>query len=209
MSKLETKRGLDPVLVLFLGLCPALGATADLRAALGMGAAALLVSVLSSLVLGALRKAIPEKAWVPAVILVCAGFASLTQLLMAAFLPQVSQMLGVYLAVIAVDLLVFSGAEKAREGLGAALKDSLKNGLCFLCCVLVLGAVRELLGSASIFGAPVAFLENYKISLLTQAHGGLVVLALLLAAVQALRGAAPLNAEGVTADAAGLDAKEE
>ena len=102
----ETKKlSFDPLLLLFLGATPALGATADVRGALAMGCAVLLVMLLSALVLLALRRLIPENVRVPAALLVSAGFVSLVQLLMRALLPSLAQMLGLYLAVFALNAL--------------------------------------------------------------------------------------------------------
>ena len=178
---------LNPVTLLFLGAAPALGASTDVRAALGMSAAVLGVLLCSALVLGLLRKLIPEDARLPAALLVVAGLASMAQLLLQAFLPSAFAMLGFYAAVLAVDLLLFGSAENSMEqGLGRGLLNALLSGLCFTVFVLILAALRELFGAASFAGSPVEALKDYKIPLLTQASGGLIVFAVLLAVVNRL-----------------------
>lgn len=100
---------IHPVTVLFLGAVPALAASADVRAALGMSLAVLIVLLGSTLLLGLIRKLIPDEVRLPAAVLTVAGFAAMTQMLLNAFLPNAAAMLGLYLAVLAVDLLTVQG----------------------------------------------------------------------------------------------------
>ena len=174
----------NPVTLLFLGAAPALAASTDVRAALGMSAAVLCVLLCSALVLGLLRKLIPAEAKFGAALLVVAGFASMAQLLLQAFLPSAWAMLGFYAAILGVDLMLFGSAENALdEGLGKGLASALVSGLCFAVFVLILAAIRELFGAASFAGKSVEALRDYKIGTLTQASGGLCVFAILLAVV--------------------------
>ena len=174
----------NPVTLLFLGAAPALAASTDVRAALGMSAAVLCVLLCSALVLGLLRKLIPTEAKFGAALLVVAGFASMAQLLLQAFLPSAWAMLGFYAAILGVDLMLFGSAENALdEGRGKGLASALVSGLCFAVFVLILAAIRELFGAASFAGNPVEALKDYKIGMLTQASGGLCVFAILLAVV--------------------------
>ena len=173
-----------PVTLLFLGAVPALAASADLRAALGMSLAVLAVLLCSTILLGLLRKLIPAEAKLPAAVLTVAGFASMAQLLMGAFLPSVAAMLGLYLAVLAVDLMIFSAAETALdEGFGPALGRAVLTAICFAIFVLVLAALREVFGAASFAGNEIAALKAYRIPLLLQPAGGLILYSILLAVV--------------------------
>ena len=172
----------NPVMLLFLGVAPALAASTDVRAALGMSAAVMGVLLCSALVLGLLRKLIPEEALLPAIVLTVAGFASMAQLLLQALLPGIYEMLGFYLAILAVDLMLFGSAEDAADfGLGKGLLNAMENGFSFAVFVLLLAAVRELFGAASFAGRSVEALANYKIPVLLQASGGLTVFSILLA----------------------------
>ena len=198
----------NPVTLLFLGAVPALAASVDVRAALGMSAAVLGVLLCSALLLGLLRKLIPAEAKLPAALLAVAGFASMAQLLLQALLPSAYQMLGFYAAILGVDLLLFGGAECAQdEGLGKGLLNALFSGLCFAVFVLSLAALRELFGAASFAGAPVEALSDYRIPLLCQPSGGLIVFAVLLAAVNRIFPAQKGFGE-LTGRAAGLAADE-
>lgn len=174
----------NPLLILFLGACPAMAATATVKGALGMGIGVLLVMVLTNLVIGALRKMIPVSAMIPVCVIVSTGFVSILQMLMNAFLPNTYQLLGVYLAVVAVNLVVFGQAEAALNG-GSVL-EAVKTGLWFAVLLVVMGFVREVLGNASVFGVSLDFLANYRISLMSKAPGGFLVASILAGVVSKL-----------------------
>lgn len=195
---------IHPVTLLFLGAVPALAASADVRAALGMSLAVLLVLLCSTLLLGLLRKLIPVEAKLPAAVLTVAGFASMAQLLLNAFLPTAAAMLGLYLAVLAVDLMIFSAAETALdEGLGAALGRAVLTAVCFAVFALILAALREIFGAASFAGHEIAALKAYRIPLLLQSSGGLILYSILLAVVNRIFPAGQAQGE-LTRAAVGL-----
>lgn len=195
---------IHPVTLLFLGAVPALAASADVRAALGMSLAVLLVLLCSTLLLGLLRKLIPSEAKLPAAVLTVAGFASMVQLLLNAFLPTAASMLGLYLAVLAVDLMIFSAAETALdEGLGAAIGRAVVTAVCFAVFVLILAALREIFGAASFAGHEIAALKAYRIPLLLQSSGGLILYSILLAVVNRIFPAGQAQGE-LTRAAVGL-----
>ena len=174
----------NPLLILFLGACPAMAATATVKGALGMGIGVLIVMVLSNLVIGALRKMIPASAMIPVCVVVSTGFVSIVQMLMQAFLPNTYQLLGVYLAVVAVNLVVFGQSEAAANG-GSVL-DAVKTGLWFVVLLAVMGLVREILGNASVFGVSLDFLADYRISLMSKAPGGFLMASILAGVVSKL-----------------------
>ena len=195
---------IHPVTLLFLGAVPALAASADVRAALGMSLAVLAVLLCSTILLGLLRKLIPAEAKLPAAVLTVAGFASMAQLLMGAFLPSAAAMLGLYLAVLAVDLMIFSAAETAfDEGLGAALGRAVLTAVCFAVFALSLAALREIFGAASFAGHEIAALKAYRIPLLLQSSGGLILYSILLAVVNRIFPAGQAQGE-LTRAAVGL-----
>ena len=96
----------NPAMVMLLGLCPAVAATSDVRAALGMSALLLIILVLTAGILSALQKLIPQQATIPAVFLIAAGVTSVIELLAHALFPSVYQLLGIYISVLSVDLLL-------------------------------------------------------------------------------------------------------
>ena len=205
--KLLEAIGANPVLVLFLGACPALALTADVRSALAIGLAVLAVMLLSSLVIGALRKLIPQRARLAAGVLVTAAFASAADMLMNAYLPGTYKMMSLYLALVAVDLLAFGSAENAaKAGLGKGLANALLTGIYFTVVVLVVAAVRELFGAGSFAGNEIAFLKDHAVPLLSQASGGFMILAFAAAVVNKLcRGCCLCQGKGIAFAAAGLD----
>ena len=189
----------NPLLILFLGACPAMAATATVKGALGMGIGVLIVMVLSNLVIGALRKMIPASAMIPVCVVVSTGFVSIVQMLMNALLPEVYQMLGIYLSVAAVDLLIFGTADEScvvRAG---------KNGLRFLVILVVMGLVREVLGNGSVAGFDIPFLADYTIPVMTKAPGGFVVYSFVAAVVSKLHKEPKLEGIGAAWSAAGME----
>ena len=198
----------NPVLLLFLGAAPALAASTSVTAALGMCFAVFCVLLGSSLVLGLLRNLIPAEAKFPAAVIVVAGFASMAQLLLHAFLPSAYAMLGFYAAVLGVDLMLFGSAENTlEEGLGKGLVSALVSGLCFAVFVLILAAVREVFGAASFAGNSLDALKDYRIALLNQPSGGLFVFGILLAVVNKLFPSRE-NAGALTCAAAYLESEK-
>ncbi len=199
--------GANPVLVLFLGACPALALSTDVRSALAIGLAVLAVMLLSSLVIGALAKLIPQGGRLAACVLVTAAFASAADMLMNAYLPGTYKMMGIYLALIAVDLLAFGAAENsAKAGLGKALADAAVTGIYFAVVILVVAALREIFGSGSFAGNEIAFLKDHAVPLLNQASGGFVILAFAAAVVNKLcRGCCLCQGKGLAFSAARLD----
>jgi len=201
--------GANPVLVLLLGACPAMALTTDVRLAAAAGAAALVVMVLTAIVLAALRGLIPQCAYIPTGILVSAAFISAVELLMKAYLPQVSNMLGIYLAVCAVNLLFFGAAENsARAGFGKGVGNAFVTGLYFLVIMVVVALIRELFGAGSIAGAEIAFFKAHTINALAQSSGGFMILAFVAALVKKIVPCCDCEAKGSAFAAAGVSEHE-
>ena len=175
----------NPVLVLVLGTCPTLAQTNSVIAALSMGIAATLVLVCSNVVISALRKIIPETVRIPCYIVVIAGFVTLVQMLMHAYLPELYKMMGVYLALIVVNCIILGRAEMyARKNtvLDSAL-DGLGMGIGFLIALLAMATIREVFGMGTFAGIEIPVLCDYNIPLLTKAPGGFLVYGILIAIV--------------------------
>lgn len=203
--KLLEAIGANPVLVLLLGACPAMALTTDVRAALAIGLATLVVMVLSSVVIAALTKLIPQGARLAACVLVTTAFVSAAEMLMNAYLPSVYSMMGIYLAVCAVNLLVFGAAENAAEtGFGKALVNALITGLVFTAVILVVAAIRELFGYGSFAGNEIAFLKAHAVVTLTQPTGGFMIFAFVAAVVNKLFPGCCCAARGTAFAATGL-----
>lgn len=178
----------NPVLVLVLGTCPTLAQTGSIIAALSMGIAATVVLVCSNIAISALRKVIPDTVRIPCYIVVIAGFVTIVQLLMHAYLPDLYDLMGVYLALIVVNCIILGRAEMyARKNnvIDSAL-DGFGMGIGFLLALLAMATIREVLGAGSFAGIAIPFLKDYTIPILVQAPGGFLVFGILIAVVNAI-----------------------
>ena len=144
----------NPTFVLLLGMCPTLATTTSAVNGLSMGLATLFVLVLSNMAISAIAPVVPDKVHIPVYIVVIATFVTLLQLLMQAYTPAVYETLGLFIPLIVVNCIVLGRAEAfaSRNGIIASAADGLGVGLGFTLALTVLGAVREILGSGSIFG---------------------------------------------------------
>ena len=178
----------NPVLILVLGTCPTLATTANLVSALSMGIAATLVLICSGAVISLLRKLIPDTVRIPCYIVVIAGFVTAVQLLLQAYLPSIYNMLGVYLALIVVNCIILGRAEMfARKNpVWDSVLDGLGMGIGFLVALLLMAAIREVLGAGQFFGVSLPFMDKIKIPILVQAPGGYLVFGLLIALMNKL-----------------------
>ncbi|MBS5852224.1 MAG: electron transport complex subunit E [Staphylococcus sp.] len=175
----------NPVLVLILGTCPTLAMSSNVISALAMGVSATLVLLCSNVVISLLRKVIPDQVRIPSYIVIIAGFVTMVQMLLHAYLPDLYQMLGVYLALIVVNCIILGRAEmyaSKNNVLNSAL-DGLGMGIGFTLALFVIATIREVFGNASFANLEIKFLQNYKIAILTQAPGGFFVYGCMIALV--------------------------
>ena len=144
----------NAVFVLFLGLCPTLGVTTSALNGLGMGLATTYVLLMSNIVVSSIKRFIPDKVRIPSYIVIIASFVTIVELVMQAFLPDLFAALGIFIPLIVVNCLVLGRAEAfaSRNNVITAAIDGMGMGLGFSIALTVLGAVREILGSGSIFG---------------------------------------------------------
>ncbi|MBK7650532.1 MAG: electron transport complex subunit E [Flammeovirgaceae bacterium] len=144
----------NPVFVILLGLCPTLGVTSSAVNGLGMGIATLFVLVMSNSAISLVKNLIPDKVRIPAFIVIIASFVTVVQLLMAAYTPALNEQLGIFIPLIVVNCIVLGRAEAfaSRNTLWASTLDGLGMGIGFTFALTLLGSIRELLGSLSIFG---------------------------------------------------------
>ena len=184
----------NPVFVLVLGTCPTLAVTNNVFGAFGMGIAAMIVLICSNMLISALRKVIPDSVRIPSYIVIIAGFVTIVQMLVQAFLPDLDKMLGVYLPLIVVNCIILGRAEMfaGKNSVGKSALDGVGMGIGFTIALVSMAIVREVLGSASFAGIAIPFLEPYKIAFLSKAPGGLLVYGLLIAVVYVItNGKAP------------------
>ena len=144
----------NPTFVLVLGMCPTLATTTSAMNGLSMGLATLFVLVLSNIAISAIAPLVPDKVHIPVYIVVIATFVTVLQLLMQAFVPSVYATLGLFIPLIVVNCIVLGRAEAfaGKNSVGASALDGIGVGLGFTVSLVVIGLVREILGSGSAFG---------------------------------------------------------
>ena len=178
----------NPVLILILGTCPTLATSTSVVSAFSMGLAATVVLIGSNVVISALRKIIPDTVRIPCYIVIIAAFVTAVQMLLQAYLPDIYDMLGVYLALIVVNCIILGRAEMfARKNsvLDSAI-DGIGMGIGFLVALVLMATVREVLGNGSFAGIEIGFMQAIKIPVLTQAPGGFLVYGILIAVMNKL-----------------------
>jgi electron transport complex protein RnfE len=173
----------NPVFIQLLGLCPALAVTNSAINALAMGAATTFVLVGSSLLVSSLRRWIPKQVRITTFIIVIATFVTVADFSLQALAPGVHKELGAFIALIVVNCLILGRQEAfaSRRAPRAAVDDALGMAGGFSFALLLLGSIREILGSGSLFGVPLfgPNFEPWVIMILPP--GGFLTLGLLLA----------------------------
>ena len=170
----------NPTFVLILGMCPTLGTTTSAINGAGMGIATMFVLIMSNIVISLIKNLIPDKVRIPAFIVVIASFVTVIQLLMEAYVPSLYETLGVFIPLIVVNSIILGRAEafaSKHNVLDSAL-DGLGIGLGFTLSLTVIGAVREILGSGSVFGYK--FIEGDGMIAFVLAPGAFLVLGYLM-----------------------------
>ena len=185
----QFKEGLltnNPVFVQFLGMCSTMAISINIQNGLGMGLAATAVLICSNVVISLLRKVIPAKVRIASYIVIVAGFVTAIDLLMQAYLPDLSESLGVFIPLIVVNCIILARAEafaSKNKVLPSAI-DGLAMGLGFTRALTVMSTVRELLGAGTLAGIQI-MPEGYQPAmLLILPAGGFLTLGCLVAIFQ-------------------------
>ena len=175
----------NPVLVLILGTCPTLAMSNSVTSAVGMGLAAAAVLICSNAVISLLRKFIPDAVRIPCYIVIIAGFVTLVEMFIHAYLPDIYKSLGVYLALITVNCIILGRAEMfaGKNTVGKSILDGIGMGLGFTLALLCMATIREVLGAGTFAGHEIPFMIDHKIEILVKAPGGLMVYGIMIALV--------------------------
>ena len=170
----------NAVFVLFLGLCQTLGVTTSAINGLGMGLATTFVLVMSNLVVSIVKSQIPDKVRIPSFIVIIASFVTMVELLMQAYVPALFEQLGLFIPLIVVNCLVLGRSEAfaSKNGVLSSIIDGLGMGLGFAMALTILGGVREVLGSGSIFGYK--FIQGDGMLVFVLAPGAFIALGYLI-----------------------------
>ena len=178
----------NPTFRLVLGLCPTLAVTTSLENALGMGLAATFVLVCSNALVSALRKAIPDAVHIPCYIVIIATFVTAIDLLMQAYLPALSESLGIFIPLIVVNCIILGRAEAfaCKNGVIDSIADGLGSGIGFTLALSLIAVVREVIGAGSITvwgDIAVKGLNPGTVTMAILPAGGFITLGVLLALI--------------------------
>jgi len=178
----------NPVLILILGTCPTLATTTSVISAFSMGIAATIVLICSNAVISALRKVIPDSVRIPCYIVIIAAFVTAVQMLLQAYLLDIYNMLGVYLALIVVNCIILGRAEMFAKNnkVVDSIFDGIGMGLGFLVALVIIAAIREVFGNGSFAGIEIPFFSYIEIPILTKAPGGFLVYGIVIAVMNKL-----------------------
>ena len=170
----------NPTFVLVLGMCPTLGTTTSAINGAGMGIATMFVLIMSNTVISLIKGLIPDKVRIPAFIVVIASCVTVIQLLMEAYVPALYETLGVFIPLIVVNCIILGRAEAfaSKNNVMDSALDGMGIGLGFTLSLTVIGAVREMSGSGSIFGYK--FIEGDGLIAFVLAPGAFFVLGYLM-----------------------------
>ena len=194
--KKQFKEGLltkNPVLVQLLGMCSTLAITTSLFNGIGMGLAVTVILICSNILISALRKVIPNQIRIAAYITIIAGFVTVVDLSIQAFLPALSQSLGVFIPLIVVNCIVLGRAEAfaSKNGVLASAVDGLCQGIGYTLALITVCVIRELLGSGTFGGGILNGGEGIRIiptpypaMQMVMPVGGFLVLGCVIAASQ-------------------------
>ena len=194
--KKQFKDGLltkNPVLVQMLGMCSTLAISTSLFNGIGMGLAVTLITICSNVMISALRKVIPSQVRIAAYITIIAGFVTVVDLLLKAYIPALSESLGVFIPLIVVNCIVLGRAEgfASKNGVLASAVDGLCQGIGYTVALVLICIIRELLGSGTFGGGLLnggegirIIPEGYPAMYVVMPVGGFLVLGCVLAASQ-------------------------
>ena len=194
--KKQFKEGLltkNPVLVQLLGMCSTLAITTSLFNGIGMGLSVTLILICSNVLISALRKVIPSQIRIAAYIVIIAGFVTMVDLLLQAYLPALSENLGMFIPLIVVNCIILGRAEAfaSKNGVLASAVDGICQGIGYTAALVIMCVIRELLGAGT-FGAGILnggegyriIAEGYPAMMMVMPVGGFLTLGCVVAGFQ-------------------------
>ena len=184
----------NPVLVQLLGMCSTMAITTSFFNGLGMGVAVTIILTLSNVIISAIRKIVPDKIRIAMFIVVIAGFVTMVDLFLQAFVPALAESLGVFIPLIVVNCIILGRAESFsyKNGVVASFFDGVFQGIGYTLVLLAMCIIRELLGAGTFGGGLLGaggkgiqiIPSQFPAGMLTLPVGGFLVLAALIAAMQ-------------------------
>ena len=179
----------NPTFVLLLGMCPTLGTTSSALNGMSMGLATMAVLIVSNFIISCIKSLIPDMVRIPAFIVVIASLVTILQMFIKAYAPEIDKSLSLFIPLIVVNCIILGRAEAfaAKNNPFSSILDGIGMGLGFTIALTLLGAVREILGTGSVFGFT-CFSENYGALVFVLAPGAFIALGYLIAIINKVRG---------------------
>ena len=183
----------NPVLVQVLGMCSTMAITTSFFNGLGMGVAVLVILTLSNIIISAIRKVVPDKIRIAMFIVVIAGFVTMVDLLIQAFVPDLAESLGVFIPLIVVNCIILGRAEAfaAKNGVLASAVDGICQGIGYTITLVIMCVIREFLGNGTFGGGLLnggdgirLLPEGVPAMMMTLPVGGFLTLGVLIAVMQ-------------------------
>lgn len=177
----------NPSLVLMLGMCPTLAVTTSATNGFGMGVSTMAVLIVSNLLISLLRKIIPDAVRLPAYIVVVASLVTVVEMITQAYLPGLYKSLGLYIPLIVVNCIILGRAEAfaSQNKPIPSVFDGIGMGLGFTIALVIIGAVREILGAGTAFGMQIMPQSYTPIAIFVKAPGAFLVIAFVIAVMNA------------------------
>jgi len=172
----------NPVFRLALGLCPTLAVSTSIKNGLGMGIATVFVLLGSNIIVSLIRKGVPPKIRIPIYIVIIATFVTIAEMVMQATNPELHKSLGIFVPLIVVNCIILGRAEAfaGKNTVGRSILDALGMGIGFTLALVLIGFVRELLGSGRLFGVPMLGTSYQPVLLMILPPGAFLTLGLFL-----------------------------
>ena len=192
----------NPTFVLLLGMCPTLAVTTGVTNAIGMGLSTAVVLTCSNIVISLLRNFIPNKIRIASYVVIIAGFVTIVQMLMNAYVPALAGSLGIYIPLIVVNCIILGRAEAfaSKNNVLLSAFDGLGMGLGFTCALTLIASVREILGAGTFAGIRL-FGEGFQpASIMILPPGAFLTLGVLLAVINGISAKRKKSKEGAEHD---------
>lgn len=192
----------NPTFVLLLGMCPTLAVTTGVTNAIGMGLSTAVVLTCSNIVISLLRNFIPNKIRIASYVVIIAGFVTIVQMLMNAYVPALAGSLGIYIPLIVVNCIILGRAEAfaSKNNVLLSAFDGLGMGLGFTCALTLIASVREILGAGTFAGIKL-FGEGFQpTSIMILPPGAFLTLGVLLAVINGISAKRKKSKEGAEHD---------
>ena len=192
----------NPTFVLLLGMCPTLAVTTGVTNAIGMGLSTAVVLTCSNIVISLLRNFIPNKIRIASYVVIIAGFVTIVQMLMNAYVPALAGSLGIYIPLIVVNCIILGRAEAfaSKNNVLLSTFDGLGMGLGFTCALTLIASVREILGAGTFAGIKL-FGEGFQpASIMILPPGAFLTLGILLAVINGISAKRKKSKEGAEHD---------